>query len=43
MLGDLMNLLDEPDALVCVWRDGELFIEPVAAPVATTAAGLTAA
>jgi hypothetical protein len=27
MLGDLINLLDDPNALECVWRDGELYIE----------------
>jgi len=30
MLCDLMDLLACPDAHACVWRDGELYIEPVA-------------
>ncbi len=30
MLLDLAELLLEPDAYVCVWRNGELFIEAVA-------------
>ncbi len=30
MLLDLADLLLEPDAYVCIWRDGELFIEAVA-------------
>jgi hypothetical protein len=30
MLGDLITLLDDPNALKCVWRDGELYIEPAA-------------
>jgi len=29
MLFDLIDLLMRPDAYVCVWRDGELFVEPV--------------
>jgi hypothetical protein len=28
MLADLIDLLMEPGAYQCVWRDGELFIEP---------------
>jgi hypothetical protein len=31
MLFDIVALCIEPEAYVCVWRDGELFIEPVAA------------
>jgi len=31
MLSDLIDLLDSPDAHVCIWRDGELYIEPAAA------------
>jgi hypothetical protein len=27
MLLDLAELLLEPDAYVCIWRNGELFIE----------------
>jgi hypothetical protein len=29
MLVDLTNLLKEPGAHVCIWRDGELYVEPV--------------
>jgi hypothetical protein len=32
MLGDLINLLDDPTALVCAWRNGELYIEPAGQP-----------
>ncbi len=36
MLFDLIDLLMQPEAYVCVWRDGELFVEPVpTAPAAT--------
>jgi hypothetical protein len=28
MLTGLIDLLLDPDAYVCIWRDGELFIEP---------------
>ena len=31
MLFDLIDLLERPDAYVCASRNGELFIEPVAA------------
>ncbi len=31
---DLIQLLLAPDEYVCCWRDGELFIERVEAPVA---------
>ncbi len=31
MLYDLVTLLESPDAHVCIWRDGELYIEPTAA------------
>jgi hypothetical protein len=31
MLYDLVALLKSPTAHVCIWRDGELYIEPVAA------------
>ena len=31
MLLDIVSLCAEPEAYVCVWRDGELYIEPVAA------------
>jgi len=27
MLADLIDLLTEPGAYECVWRDGELFVE----------------
>jgi hypothetical protein len=30
MLVDLIDILTEPDVYVCVWRDGELYIEPAA-------------
>lgn len=30
MLGDLIDLLNDASTLVCVWRDGELYIEPAA-------------
>ncbi len=30
MLGDLIDLLNDASMLVCVWRDGELYIEPAA-------------
>ncbi len=40
MLFDLIDLLMRPDAYVCTWRDGELFVEPVpatsAAPTEST-------
>lgn len=29
MLFDLIDLLMRPEAYVCVWRDGELFVEPI--------------
>jgi hypothetical protein len=32
MLGDLINLLDDATTLVCVWRDGELYVEAAAQP-----------
>lgn len=31
----LIDLLNRPEAYVCVWRDGELYVEPVAAISAT--------
>ena len=31
MLFDLIDLLMRPEAHVCTWRDGELYVEPVAA------------
>jgi hypothetical protein len=31
MLSAIVDLLVEPEAYVCVWRDGELFIEPIVA------------
>jgi hypothetical protein len=36
MLFDIAELFAEPEAYVCVWRDGELFIEAIATPCATT-------
>ncbi len=35
MLFDLIQMLLAPDEYVCCWRDGELFIECVEAPVET--------
>ena len=31
MLFSLINLLTRPEAYECVWREGELYVEPVAA------------
>ncbi len=31
MLYDLIDLLESPDSHVCIWRDGELYIEPAVA------------
>jgi hypothetical protein len=31
MLFNLIDLLTLPEQYVCVWRDGELYVEPVAA------------
>ena len=31
MLFSLIDLLTRPEAYECVWRDGELYVEPVAA------------
>lgn len=28
MLTAITDLLGEPEAFVCIWRDGELYIEP---------------
>ena len=36
MLFDLFDLLMRPDAYVCMWRDGVLFVEPVPANSAVT-------
>jgi len=35
MLFNLIDLLAQPEKYVCVWRDGELYVEPVAATCAT--------
>lgn len=35
MLFNLIDLLAQPEKYVCVWRDGELYIEP--APFLNTA------
>ena len=35
MLFDLIQLLSQPEEYVCNWRDGELYIEPVAVSVAS--------
>jgi hypothetical protein len=37
MLLAIVDLLLEPEAYVCAWRDGELYVELVA-PLATQAA-----
>jgi hypothetical protein len=29
MLCNLVDTLERPEAYVCLWRDGELYIEPV--------------
>ncbi len=29
MLYDILDVLRDPEAYVCIWRDGELHIEPV--------------
>jgi hypothetical protein len=34
MLFNLIDLLTLPEQYVCVWRDGELYVEPVAATCA---------
>jgi len=39
MLFDLFDLLMRPEAYVCVWRDGELYVEPVAEISAATTEG----
>jgi hypothetical protein len=31
MLFNLIDLLKQPEEYVCGWRDGELYVEPVAA------------
>lgn len=37
MLSNLVDFLAQPNDYICVWRDGELYIEP-AAPFLNTAA-----
>lgn len=32
MICDLIDLLGNPDAHACIWRNGEIYIEPIAAP-----------
>ena len=32
MLLSLIDVLTRPEEYVCVWRDGELYVEPVTAP-----------
>ena len=39
MLFDLIKLLSEPEGYVCVWRDGELYIQPAAISSETKAGG----
>ena len=36
MLANLIDLLMRPDAYVCIWRDGELFVETAPTPSAET-------
>ena len=36
MLFSLIDLLTRPEESVCVWRDGELFVEPIPAISAAT-------
>jgi len=36
MLFNLFDLLTRPEEYVCVWRDGQLYVEPVAATSATS-------
>ena len=36
MLANLIDLLMRPDAYVCIWRDGELFVEAAPTPSAAT-------
>ena len=39
MLFDLIDLLMRPEAYVCTWRDGELYVEPIGQDVAPTTKG----
>lgn len=36
MLFNIIDLLMRPEAYVCMWRDGELYVEPIAQDVAPT-------
>ncbi len=36
MLFDLFDLLMRPEEYVCVWRDGELYVEPIEQEVAAS-------
>ncbi len=36
MLLDIADLFLDPEAYVCVWRDGELYVEPLATLTAST-------
>ena len=38
MLFNLIDVLAQAEEYVCVWRDGELYVEPVAATVCIPAA-----
>jgi len=38
MLFDLIDLFERPGSYVCIWRDGELYVEPFAAAPKPTAA-----
>jgi hypothetical protein len=40
MLFDLIDLLTRPEAYVCMWRDGELYVEPVGQDEAPTTEGI---
>jgi hypothetical protein len=42
MLCDLIDLIESPTTHACVWRDGELYIEPAAGQAALDADTLAA-
>jgi len=35
MLFSLIDLLTRPEAFECVWREGELYVKPIAATLGT--------
>jgi hypothetical protein len=39
MFSDIAELFADPEAYVCTWRDGELYIESVAARSAVASLG----